>query len=219
MPDRIVISTHLDDAVLSCYSLLSSKTLVVSVLAGVPPPGVVGDWDRSGGAVDSHDRVRERRAEDERALQASGSESLHLDFNESQHVGLAGLTAPTHDGLVEGLRSILSTANTIYAPAGIWNSEHKNVRDAVLALRADAVLYADLPYALRLDMGGFELPSDISSTGRHRRESVLDDVQAAAKVEASRCYATQLPQLIEIFGDFVNVHHLRREVVWQVTLR
>jgi hypothetical protein len=219
MADEVVVSTHLDDAVFSCFSVLSPEALVVTVLAGIPPPGVVGTWDMSGGAVDSHDRVRERRAEDERALVPSGTKWLHLDFTEAQHVCLEGLTAPTHENLVAGLRPVLSTAVTVYCPAGIWNSEHKSVRDAVLALRPDAVLYADLPYALRPDMGGFELPPEIASTERHRHEIALDDLQGALKVQAARCYVTQLPQLIDIFGPFVNEHDLRREVFWLVTPR
>lgn len=219
MADEVVVSTHLDDAVLSCYSVLSPETMVVTVLAGIPPHGVVGTWDLNGGAVDSHDRVLERRAEDEGALLTSGSQWLHLDFTEAQHVGLAGLTAPTHEELVAGLQPVLSTAVTVYGPAGIWNSEHRSVRDAVLALRPDAVLYADLPYALRPDMGGFELPPDIASTARDRREIVLDELHAALKVQASHCYVTQLPQLIDIFGQFVNVRDLRREVFWHVAPR
>ena len=163
-----------------------------------------------------HDRVQERRAEDARALTTRGSQLLHLDFTEGQHVGLSGLTAPTHEQLVAGLRPVLSGAVTIYAPAGIWNSEHKSVRDAVLALRPEAILYADLPYALRGDMGGFELPPEIATAERERREVVLDELQAASKVEASRCYVTQLTQLTDIFGQFVDARGLGREVFWEV---
>ena len=62
----VVVSTHLDDAVFSCYGSLGPETTVVTVLAGVPPPGVLGGWDADGGATDSHDRVLERRDEDRR---------------------------------------------------------------------------------------------------------------------------------------------------------
>lgn len=211
----IVASTHLDDAVFSCYSVLSSGVTVMTVLAGVPPQGVLGSWDAEGGALDSHERVLNRREKDERALLLTGSTPMHLDFHEGQHWGLAGMRQPTLEELAEGVRQQVEDASVVYAPAGIWNAEHKLVRDAVLAVRPDAVLYADLPYALRADMGGFELPAEVSSHERQRREELLDPAHAAMKVESSRCYASQLRQ-VAIFGDFLNVNDLSREVFWEL---
>ncbi len=156
----IVLSTHFDDAVLSCYSTLGPETTVVTVLAGIPPEGVLGDWDAEGGATSSRDRVLERREEDRQALALSGSSYVHLGFHETQHVG--SKNAPTVAELVDGLRQYL-TDGAVYAPAGILNGEHKWIRDAALALRPDAILYADLPYALR---AGFDLPPELPRTDR-----------------------------------------------------
>ena len=86
----------------------------------------------------------------------------------------------------------------------------------MLAVRPDSVLYTDLPYALRADMGGFELPAEVSSHQRQRREELLDPALAAMKVESSRCYASQLRQLVAIFGEFVNANDLGREVFWEL---
>lgn len=216
----VVLSTHFDDAVLSCYSVLGRETVVVTVLGGVPPSEVRGVWDISGGATDSHERVLQRREEDVRALSSSGSRFIHLDFPEGQLWGQGGITPPTLGDLEVGLRPHLENANSVLVPAGIHNLEHKLIRDAALRIRPDATLYADLPYALHPAMGGFELPPEVQVGERRRREERLDPPTAAAKVESCRCYATQLRQLVEIFGppamqtSFLTSEMLAREVFW-----
>jgi hypothetical protein len=182
-----VVSTHLDDAVFSCYSALSPETCVVTVLAGLPPAGVLGAWDRDGGATDSRSRVLERREEDRQALLRSRSRATHLDFYDAQYVGLGGIAAPTPSELCTGLAAHLEAAETVFAPAGIRNPEHKLVRDAVLTARSDSSLYADLPYALHPEMGGFRLPAELDPEDWVLREEALPAAAAADKVDSSRC--------------------------------
>ncbi|MGH2855333.1 MAG: hypothetical protein ACRDLF_14200, partial [Solirubrobacteraceae bacterium] len=52
---ELVLSPHWDDAVLDCWSLLSSdrEVHVVNLFAGVPAPGRLGPWDAITGAEDS----------------------------------------------------------------------------------------------------------------------------------------------------------------------
>lgn len=212
----VVISTHLDDAVLSCYSVLSAESIVVTMMAGIPPAGFVTGWDYNAQEIDSRDVVIARRKEDETACAIANTRHVHLDFLDSQYYEPARVDAPASDDLIDGLRPYVEGA-VVYAPAGIYNADHQTVRDAVLALRPDATLYADIPYALRADMGGFNLPPEggIPFGLRGSREVELEPVAAAAKVESVRCYATQLPRLLSIFGLFVNVESLGREVFWQ----
>ncbi len=190
----IVVSTHFDDAVFSCYSVLGPETTVVTVLGGVPPAGVLGDWDADGGATSSRERVLERRAEDERALALSGSTVVHLDFPDKQYWDDLG--EPSTAELADGLLPYL--VGTVYVPAGIGNDQHALVRDAVLSVRSDVVLYADLPYALRHGFG-------------NGRDVVLDEAAVAEKLAASRCYVTQLTQLVDYFGDFLTADAIGRE--------
>ena len=96
-------------------------------------------------------------------------------------------------------------------PAGIRNLDHKAVRDAVLLVRPDALVYADLPYALR---GGFALPEEIAGRYGEQVEVRLDDAELTEKLEASRCYPSQLDQLVASFGDFLDRAGLGREVLW-----
>ena len=152
----VVVSTHLDDAVLSCYRELGPETIVVTVCAGIPPPGTPGSWDRRTGSTDSTARMRERRAEDIEALALSGSRAVHLDLLDSQYAEL-----PPAAEIAAALAPILEASDRVLGPAGILNVDHKAVRDAVLLARPDAVLYADLPYALHPDHGGFALPEEL----------------------------------------------------------
>jgi hypothetical protein len=191
----VVVSTHFDDAVFSCYSVLGPETTVVTVAGGFPAEGVLGEWDAEGGATSSVERVRERRVEDETALAFSGSRAVHLDFLDEQYYSEGD--GPSVAELAKGLEPHL--VGTVYAPAGIGNDQHALVRDAVLAVRPDAILYVDLPYAL------------IHGWGEPGRDVELDDAAVAEKLAASRCYATQLNQLVAYFGDFLTADALRRE--------
>ena len=205
----VVVSTHLDDAVLSCYRALGPKTTVVTVLAGIPPTGEPGAWDRASGVTDSRVRMRERRDEDVAALALSGSPFVHLDLLDSQYAAL-----PPAGEIAAALAPILAAASLVLGPAGILNRDHKVVRDAVLLACPDAVLYADLPYALH-PRGGFALPQEIADRAAERVELRLEDAELAEKLDAARCYATQLEQLVADFGDFLDSAGLGREVLWQ----
>ena len=212
----VVLSAHIDDAVFSCYAVLGPETTVATVLAGVPPPGVVGDWDVEGGTSDSSARVRERREEDRAALTRSGSRVVHLDFADSQYCGQAGVETPTVERIAPELAPLLDGAEIVYAPAGIFNLDHKLVRDAVLTVRQDATLYADIPYALHPEMGGFELPPELSPESRRRSEMRLDPELLAAKIASAHCYATQLAQLTSFYGPYLDEAGLGREVYWEL---
>src|SRR5262249_21187854 len=116
--------------------------------------------------------------------------------------------------LADALRPLLEDADAVFVPAGIHNTDHKLVRDAAVAVRPTATFYADLPYALHPDLGGFHVPPDASRSGRVRRDAQLDEQTAAAKIEACLCYSTQLRQLTETFGSFLNARNLGLEVFW-----
>ena len=58
----LVLSPHWDDAVLDCWSVLSSEgeVSVLNVFGGVPGPRALTLWDSITGAEDSSERARER---------------------------------------------------------------------------------------------------------------------------------------------------------------
>lgn len=83
----LLLSPHLDDAVLGCWSVLTGEDPVelVNVFALAPPPGSSTDWDRIAGASDSAALFAARIEEDARALGLAGRKPHNLPFLELQH--------------------------------------------------------------------------------------------------------------------------------------
>lgn len=206
----LIVSPHLDDAALSCWSVLAAgapgrggpacaPVTVLDVCAGLPPVGVLGEWDARGGAADSRARMGQRRAEEASALAAVGARIVLLELLDWQY-------GPVGEDVAAALAPHLAAAGWVYAPAGIGgHRDHLRSRDAVLALRPDAILYADVPYVLR---HGFEPPLP----GYESEERLLAADAVAAKAAALAHYGTQLPLLEQDFGPVLDVRVLAREV-------
>jgi LmbE family N-acetylglucosaminyl deacetylase len=148
---RVVVSPHLDDAVLSAWLVLHGQpgTRVVTCFAGDPPDSRVGVWDTRTGVPGGPDAIRARRAEDRRALAHSGSVPVHLGLPDAQYRD--GNDEETAARLVEELEPRLVDAEQVWLPAGLGGHvDHVLARQAGLAASDGAVqrfLYADLPYA------------------------------------------------------------------------
>ena len=201
----VVVSTHLDDAVLSAWSVLSAqRARVVTVFTGGPPPGTLTSWDADSGALDSATRMEQRRSEDAAALALAECEFEHLGLQEAQYG--RGQCAP------EALAPSIAGAGVVYAPAGIGephvNREHIVVREAVLALRPDAWLYADQPYC------NFSPTTELPGSARKRVLVTLPDELRSSKAEAIRSYAGELWKLERDFGEFALPDRLVYEVLW-----
>jgi len=147
----VVVSPHLDDAVLSCAGrLLDGDVSVVTVCAGLPDAGsALSEWDIASGATDARERAIERIAEDDVALALLDVPTRRLDELGQHYRG----AAYDVDRVAGHLRPLLAGANTVWVAAGIGgHGAHIGTRDATLrAARAAGVrrlvLYADLPYA------------------------------------------------------------------------
>jgi len=157
---ELLLSPHWDDAVLGCWSVLSSsrEVEVVNLFAGLPEPGHAGVWEVVSGCVDSAERARGRMAEDALALARAGRTALNLPLPDISllptldislrrrrpELGLAAL-----DGaLAEQRRS----ASRVYAPAGIGGHvDHVLARRYGQGLAGAGMpveLYAELPYCV-----------------------------------------------------------------------
>jgi hypothetical protein len=209
----VVVSTHLDDAVISAGSVLGRSTLVITVFAGVPRGLVVGWWDAACGVPDSQERMRDRRREDAAALRRYGASYVHLDFLGGQHVRGYRKRDDLVRRIAAGLEPLFGGAGDVYAPTGIGHPEHAQVRDAVLSVHPTAILYADLPYATHA-VTECERPSVIPRAHSVRRDAPLSARAFRRKVGAARCYASQIGPLELVFGDFLTKTVLGREVYW-----
>lgn len=238
----LVLSPHLDDAVLDCWGELASgdELRVVNLFAGVPPAGTaVPLWDRITGASDSSARVRERLAEDASALALAGREPINLPLLDSQYprperAGPGGLDRELAARLAgESFARVL-------APAAIGgHPDHLLARRyaRVLARAGFAVtLYADLPYCVAHGWPGWvdgrgddpyrdvdafwsSVLAGVGELGQLRAARVvrLDDAAAAAKLEAIRCYRSQLPALSAGARGLLEDPEIHRyEVSWEL---
>ena len=211
----LVLSPHLDDAVISCWHVLTSvpHLRVVNVFAGIPPPGFVTRWDRACGAEESAAHVRSRIDEDREILAAIGHEPEYFPFTDAQYTR----RRPDQAALDAVLAERLGSARAIFAPAGLGfaHGDHLLVRAYARTLARHGMrvtLYADLPYAVRRgdwprwirDGGGaadglrdwFWAPALRAVAPIRAVKIVALPAQAArAKLAAMRGYATQFPGL------------------------
>jgi hypothetical protein len=230
-----VLSPHLDDAVLSAWSVLRrpGEVRVVNVCTGVPAAGVLSKWDRLTGATDSRTRMVERLEEDREALALAGRESVALGFPEVQYRD----RPLDSEALTGALHSAVEGATEVWAPAAIGGHEdHVQVRDAALGMARDrdrvVMLYADLPYAVKFGWPGWVsgaddhphlevehwwaefLPADVQlSAASHE----LTDTDATGKLRAIAAYRTQVTALNG--GSLGLLEHspvIRHEVSWSV---
>ena len=234
----VILSPHLDDAVLSCWHVLTQPggVMVINVFAGVPA-GLQAPawWDAFTGATDSGERVRERIEEDRLALALAEREPTNLGFLDEQYRE----QAQPLEQLIEQIASRLPPEAGIYAPAALTNhADHVLVRDAALELRsagADVWLYADLPHATvhgwpawvagtrtpaTKDLAAAVWARVLASTGLAVAELMpsvhaLDPEAHVRKLAAVHMYRTQLTALEE-FADrpLTDREALGYEVAW-----
>ena len=162
----VVVSPHLDDAVLSCAGLIAGApgTAVITVFAGNPPargastsadvlPGTTA-WDQASGFAAGDDVVGLRRDEDRAALAHLGAAPHWLDFLDSQYVVDPGESAQPAD-IAAGVREAITELQpaTIAFPLGLEHTDHKRTHEACLLLLKESpelaqhwVAFIDVPY-------------------------------------------------------------------------
>jgi hypothetical protein len=234
----VILSPHLDDAVLSCWHVLTEPgdVSVINVFAGIPDRlAEPAWWDEYTGATDSAERVAERVEEDRRALALAGRTAANLGLLDEQYREAEPMVAP----LTEQLGQLLAPGAHVYAPAGFANhTDHALVRAAALELRTHGFavsLYADLPHATLYgwpawvtggrasrsrDLAAVTWERSLAATGIETQEMIpvvhaLDPAARASKLEAVRTYRTQLQGLIELAGrPLADREALGYEVDW-----
>ncbi len=236
----MLLSPHWDDAVLDCWGALCDQQAleVVNVFAGVPLDGGVSSWDAITGALDSTERARERIAEDTLALARAGRTPANLPFLDAQYRRPG--SAPRLDMLDRAVAAAVDGISGVLAPAGLGgHPDHLLVRRyarLLLGAGLSVTLYAELPYCV---LHGWPHWVDDSEPDRHRnvdafwrtflddvpelgglraaRVRRLDDRAAAAKLEALRCYRTQMACIDYGAGRVLSDPQIHRfEVAWEL---
>jgi LmbE family N-acetylglucosaminyl deacetylase len=193
----VVVSPHLDDAVLGCSALLAAHpgARVVTVFAGRPPRGApLAPWDAAAGFDAGDDVIGVRRAEDHAALRTFGAEPCWLDFLDAQY----GVPAETA-ALTAALGAAIGAGTAIVGvPLGLFHSDHALAHAAALALRPRHPEWRWLAYEEPMYR---RVPGALERRRRALREAglvceALEPVAVPpAKARALRCYASQLRAL------------------------
>lgn len=233
----VILSPHLDDAVLSCWHLLCGpgEVGVINVFAGSPPPGTGPTWwDRLTGATDSVARMAERRAEDREAFAIAGRTAIDLDFLDGQYEP----ADQSVSDIVAKLHELIDPDTVVYAPAALGDhGDHEQVRSAALALAANGLtvrLYADHPHAVQRGWPAWisgtdtQAARDVAAHWDQRLGEVglsparpalhhLDAVERERKLKAVSAYRTQVRALGETFGDIEGFPAFPLEIVWALS--
>jgi LmbE family N-acetylglucosaminyl deacetylase len=135
----VVVSPHLDDAVLGCGRLLAvhPNATVITVYAGGPPayPDPMTPWDTLSGFVPGDDVLALRRKEDEAALAELDATPVWLNFVEHQYLERAAWVGAdqTVDTLEAAVRDAAPTA--VFMPFGLANPDHTATHEAARTVR------------------------------------------------------------------------------------
>lgn len=202
----VVISPHLDDAVLSLGATIAraarsgADVEVLTVLAGdTSSREPAGQWDALAGFAEAGEAARARRAEDAAACRIVGASARWLDFTDKQY------GQPARSDVREAVASAVRGATLVLVPGfPLEHPDHAWLSEVLVlqGLPAPLALYVEWPYAYAaLRSGGrAETPEQLREAGHARfMPSRLRTRDLVAKWRAVRSYRSQLP-LLDGFG-------------------
>lgn len=189
MKPVLVVSPHLDDAVLSCGQFMAGRPgcVIVTVFAGAPDPGVVTAYDRKCGFATSAEAVESRRGEDHQAAAMLNATVEHLQFLDSQYRD----SDPDPAAISVAIHQVaaITKPEFVIGPLGLVHPDHQIVGDAVRALRGPVYLYEELPYRITApDAAAARLDHDRTRVER----AFIGDGPLHRKLSAAWCYRSQM---------------------------
>jgi LmbE family N-acetylglucosaminyl deacetylase len=218
----LVLSPHLDDAVLSCGHFLyaNPSTTVVTVLAGAPEIFHEGYNSKTTGKPYAPDAISVRRDEDRKAVEYLGATPVWLDLLDADY----GEYRPPrdyvdviHDEIARELDE--TRPASIFAPLGLMHSDHLAVSDACIELAVNSpvawYLYMDLPYGLA---NRRVLLKRLATLSQHVQLVEFDshDGEPGIKERAVRLYASQYDPTRRNFRKSFDATMRGGERFWRV---
>jgi len=203
----VIVSPHLDDAVLGCSHLMGAHpgVTVVTVFAGRPEryPVPPERWDALCGFGPGDEVHVARRAEDRAALEVLGATPVWLDFVEHSYLERERWPTPEQvvDRLTETVAGLEPTA--VFAPFGLGNPDHDCTHEAALLVR-DRLDAADGPAWFCFEDTGYKhIPGLLAwRVAKLLRRGVWPtpaavpvEVDHERKAAAVACYPSQLRAL------------------------
>jgi LmbE family N-acetylglucosaminyl deacetylase len=195
----LVISPHLDDAVLSCEALLkfARDVRVLTIFGGDAPSGApIAEWDLQCGFSAGMNVMEARRTEDAQALATLGAIPLWgEELQEGYRTEPANLDRIT--ALIIDTIDATSPSHFLF-PLGLKHPDHLMVAAASgNAARAreltTSFVYAERPYAQAKKLGVVSTRrSELSASGAEFATERLPRGVRRGDQSAIRCYPTQL---------------------------
>ncbi len=200
----VVLSPHLDDAVLGCGRIMARHpgATVVTVYAGAPVayPDPMTHWDTISGFVAGDDVLALRRQEDAAALGVLDATPIWLDFVEHQYLERPDWVGPaaTVDAIVAVLRELEPTA--VMIPFGLANPDHDATHEAALLARGQLrgptwFAYEELGYKHIPGMLAWRVSRLFRSGVWPTPVALEHDPTPERKLRALDCYGSQLRAL------------------------
>lgn len=201
MDPCLVVSPHLDDAILSAGQFLAQwpGAHVLTVFAGTPPPEMaLTTYDNDSGHRSGHEAMERRRREDRDACAVVGSEPHHLGFCDHQYregepPDMTGIAAEVRAALVR------TQATRLLFPLGLCHPDHRAVADACLGVVGEdgdggleAFAYEELPYRVLSPEAVTERLATLGDDGWKTALEFIGEGQLRLKQRAVRTYASQL---------------------------
>lgn len=154
MDSALIVSAHLDDAVLSVGQVMAGRPdcVVVTVMAGTPSRALMlTTYDANSGFSTGAQAMIARRGEDRNALAVLGATPHHLDFLDHQY--RTGLARDCDEAAIDDQLDVTVAecgARVFLGPLGLAHPDHHAVRRAYRQLVVrhsdiEAWLYEDLP--------------------------------------------------------------------------
>lgn len=184
----LVLSSHFDDAILSCGSFMAGRSdvTVLTVFSGIPEdPKLLTDYDKSCGFKSSNEAMEARRWEDGQATAILGAEWEHLGRLDYQYSGgdYKSLSAQLIGTIA------LGDYEMVLAPLGLLHSDHIALSDAILKLNLQNLyLYEDLPHRVTHPEHVFKRLGEIKNT----QLTFIGDGPIELKMRALLCYKSQI---------------------------
>ncbi len=150
MGNIVILSPHLDDAIISCFSQIQTNNVtIINIFAGTPDKSTRTIWDLVCGQLNSSKMMEHRKSENNQLMKSLGITSIDLDYLDHQYRS----NNINYDHIMNNILKLSPSDSTFLVPLAVGSIfrhlDHVVTRNLGLALlerRNEVIFYADQPY-------------------------------------------------------------------------
>lgn len=222
MKKALVLSTHLDDAILSAGQFIAGRgdCDVLTVFSGIPMQDkLLTDYDKSCGFKTSKDAMVIRRQEDFEACALLNARPIHMKILDSQYLDNEQKNIASGIPDLHRLEDLIKKGNYefVVGPLGLRHPDHILLSNVLLDFKLkNYYLYEDLPARVTHPELVWERLTTIGNYNPVKNEvypklDFIGDGPIADKVRALWCYRSQMNR-----GDLNPYNLYVPERFWKV---